>query len=244
MPDTFDFERYWLIKLDQSLTQRATPQVRQQVMAGSAELDKDSPAETVIAWTHQALVKLESLVEPAAARAVLTDCACHTSHASLQAARQAYSDSGEVDQALAVLQRQFETMLREILKLEEPLVQEIARRGWGMAGQHRGDTIIATKIPKSGYLKDYFRETDPQKKRALYCHCPRVREALQAKQQLPALYCYCGAGFYQDIWQTILDRPVQVELLASVMQGDNYCQVAVHLAPAGAPEGEASNATR
>jgi predicted hydrocarbon binding protein len=42
-------------------------------------------------------------------------------------------------------------------------------------------------------------------------------------------YCYCGAGYYQAIWQEILQRPVEVEVRQSVLQGDDVCTIAIHL---------------
>jgi predicted hydrocarbon binding protein len=47
--------------------------------------------------------------------------------------------------------------------------------------------------------------------------------------RLPQTYCYCGAGFYQGIWEKVLDEPVQVEVLESVMTGGDVCQIAVEL---------------
>ena len=53
--------------------------------------------------------------------------------------------------------------------LDEKLIEEILKRGWGLAGVKKGNTIIATKIPKSGYLAEYMKETDPEKRRRYYC---------------------------------------------------------------------------
>lgn len=128
-----------------------------------------------------------------------------------------------------MLQVKFERFLRETLELEEELVVEIISRGWGLAGYREGNSIIATKIPKSGFLVDYFNETDPAEKRRLYCHCPRVRDGVGLEPALPEVYCYCGAGFYQGIWEEILGEPVTVEVLESVMAGDDVCKIAVHL---------------
>jgi len=47
--------------------------------------------------------------------------------------------------------------------------------------------------------------------------------------QLPLEYCYCGAGFYKGIWETILREPVRVEVLESVMHGGDVCKIAIHL---------------
>ena len=42
-------------------------------------------------------------------------------------------------------------------------------------------------------------------------------------------YCYCGAGFYKGIWETILGEQVRVEVLESVMMGGDVCKIAIHL---------------
>ena len=88
---------------------------------------------------------------------------------------------------------------------------------------------MATKIPKSGYLIEYMKETDPDLKRQYYCHCPRVRDTMRASEIISPTYCYCGAGFYKGIWEEILQRPVEVEVLESVLAGGEVCKIAVHL---------------
>jgi predicted hydrocarbon binding protein len=109
------------------------------------------------------------------------------------------------------------------------MITEIINRGWGLAGIIDGDSVIATKIPKSGFLVAYFNETDPQKKRQYYCHCPRVREVIQHGETLPKIYCYCGAGYYKGIWEEILQKPVQVEVIESVLEGGEVCKISIHL---------------
>lgn len=159
----------------------------------------------------------------------MTGCACQYPKSDLQEMRKAYEATQDVDLAHRMLQEQFESFLRNMLELSEELVEEIVGRGWGAAGVKKGSTIIATKIPKSGYLVEYMRETDPEKKRQCYCHCPRVRDMLKTSETISPTYCYCGAGFYKGIWEEILQQPVEVEVLASVLQGDDVCTIAIHL---------------
>ena len=47
--------------------------------------------------------------------------------------------------------------------------------------------------------------------------------------KLSPTYCYCGAGFYKGLWEGILQKPVMVEILESVMKGDDVCKIAIHL---------------
>ena len=231
MPD-FDFERAWLAKLGACLESVAGSQVCQRVMAGSEALSDETSRTAVVEWSQGAMERLESLVEDDAQRRdIMTCCACQYSKAALQPLRKAYEGSEDVDYVHSMLQDEFEAFLRETLVLDESMVREIVGRGWGAAGVRQGNTIIATKIPKSAYLVAYMEETDLEKKRQLYCHCPRVRDALKSGAEMPAIYCYCGAGFYRGIWEEILQMPVEIELLESVLQGDQVCKIAIRLPP-------------
>jgi hypothetical protein len=229
MPDDQDFERAWLKKLSRCLDEVAGEDIRWQVMQGSEGLSSQSNRGEVIAWSQRAMERLDALVGEKERRDVMTGCACQYPKSELQEARQVYESTGNIDLAHRKLQEQFESFLRDVLALDDDLFAEIVRRGWGLAGIRRGDTIIATKIPKSGFLVEYMRETDPEKRRQCYCHCPRVRDALKTSEAISATYCYCGAGFYKGVWEEILQKPVEVEVLESVLQGDDVCKVAVHL---------------
>jgi tyrosine phenol-lyase len=235
MTEEHDLERVWLRKLSDCLDRVAGEDIRKQVLDGSEELSVQSSRRDVIGWTQRAMERLDALVDdPAQRRIILTGCACQYPRSDLQEIRQAYQECGDVGQAHRMLHGKFETFLQHTLQLDQELIDEIVRRGWGLAGIRQGDTIIATKIPKSGDLIEYLHEPDPERRRQLYCHCPRVREALKTGQTIPATYCYCGAGFYQGIWQEIIQQPVEVEVLSSVLRGDDVCTIAVHL-PSDAP---------
>jgi len=219
----------WLRKFATALDEFAGEEKRKEVMDGSDGLSSASKREEVICWSRQAMERLTSLVDGKQARDVMTSCACQYPKANLRDVRLAYEETGDVDVALGMLQEKFETFLKETMHLEEEMILQIVNSGWGSAGMRVGDTIVATKIPKSGYLVQYMNESDPEKKRALYCHCPRIRDVLKTSETIPPVYCYCGAGFYKGMWEEILQEPVEVELLESVLKGDDVCKVAIHL---------------
>ena len=229
MPDKQDFEQLWLAKFSNCLDETAGEEIRRQVMQGSEALSSRSSRQEVIAWSKAAMERLESLVDEEQSRRIMTGCACQYPKSGLQEARKTYEETGDVDLVHHMLQEQFESFLRESLELDGELIKEIVARGWGLAGIKQGQTIIATKIPKSGYLVEYMQETDPEKKRQYYCHCPRVRDALKTSDTISPTYCYCGAGFYRGIWEEILQKPVEVEVLESVLKGDAVCRIAIRL---------------
>ena len=224
-----DFEQAWQLKFADSIEAVAGAEVRRQVMLGSENLSSESSPKKIIDWTRGAMSRLDSLVDKESGKAIMTGCACRYSSSALEPIKKHYQATGDLQAAHQMLQEQFESLLRDRLKLDRELAEDIIGRGWGSAGIIQGNIITATKIPKSGYLLEYLQEKDPQKKRQLYCHCPRVRDALKIGETLSPTYCYCGAGFYQGIWEEILQRPVRVELLESVLQGDDVCKIAIHL---------------
>ena len=229
MTEKFDFERYWLNKFGNCIEAAGGADVRQQIMDGSQILSDDSPRDEIIAWTQGAMQRLESLVDEDQQKQILTGCACQYPKENLQEMRRTYAETGDIRLVHQMLLDQFKSFLKHSLELSDEMIADILGRGWGAAGILEEDRIIATKIPKSGYLREYMTESDPQKKRALYCHCPRVRDALKSGQTLSTTYCYCGAGFYKGMWEEILQQPLEVELLQSVLKGDEVCQVAVIL---------------
>ena len=228
--EDFNFEKYWLAKFSKCLGEIAGEDIQNEIMNGSKGLSDNSNRKDVIKWSKKAMEKLDSLVDEEIRIDIMTGCACHYTKSNLKEIRNTYEETKNIDLALRMLLEQFTSFLKYSSKLNDELIEDIINRGWGLAGIKKGNTIIATKIPKSGNLTLYMKEKDPEKKRALYCHCPRVRDILKTKDmRLSTTYCYCGAGFYKGIWEEVLQKPVKVTVLEAVMKGDDICQFAIHL---------------
>ena len=226
-----DFEQAWLGKLSRGLDEVAGEQLRQKIMEGSQGLSADTDPQQITDWTNALMDRVAKLLDEERARTIMTRCACEYPKSDLQPLRQEYKRTKDVGVVLQMLQARFESFLRDTLKLGDELVEEVIARGWGVAGELKGNTIFSIKIPKSGNLVRYFEATDPAVKRRLYCHCPRMRHVFQTSGKMPALYCYCGAGFYRGIWEEILQEPVEVEVLETVLSGGEVCRIAIHLPP-------------
>jgi predicted hydrocarbon binding protein len=226
-----DFERGWLSKFSRILEKITGKETRDKIMKGSENLSDESSREEVITWSKKAMEKLDALVDEEKRITIMTGCACQYSRSDLEEMREAYQKTKDIDTDHRMLQEQFVSFLKNVLELDDECVEDSVNRGWGSAGIKKGTTIIATKIPKSGYLEEYLKEEDPDKKRALYCHCPRVRDAIKTGTDISPTYCYCGAGFYKGIWEYITQKPVKVQVLQSVLQGDEVCKIAIHLSP-------------
>jgi hypothetical protein len=60
------------------------------------------------------------------------------------------------------------------------------------------------------------------------CYCSLLR-GLPKDTSVSLTYCHCSKAFVQNLWQSVLEQPVKVELLQSVVSGDSECKFAIHL---------------
>ena len=183
----FDFEKNWQTKLSRAVEENLGEEIHGQVLQDGDSLSDDTPSEEKIRWTCEVLNRLGGVADKKTRQEILARCACQYPKEDLLDVKRAYQASGNIDLAINMLGDKFELFLRESLELEEELIETILNLGWGLAGVRKGNTIIATKIPKSGFLREYFKEDDPLQKRRYYCHCPRVREGIGREPALPEL---------------------------------------------------------
>ncbi len=221
--NTFLFQ--WLVKLQNALKKRIAPEkIAELLQEGRNEVDSDR-----IQWLAMLVNRLEMIIGEKETQKVILDCACRYPQEDLQPMRKAYEETGDISVPHRMLQDRFESMLRNHLKLDEAMIEDVIGRGWGAAGVFDGNRVIATKIPKSGYLIEYMNEPDSQRRRQIYCHCPLIRDATELGIDVPVNYCYCGAGFYRGIWEEILQKPVHIEVVKSIMNGDDVCSFEIDL---------------
>jgi hypothetical protein len=92
---------------------------------------------------------------------------------------------------------------------------------------HRdGDVIYSEKSPARPTAYENAKTVD--EKRRAYCFCPLIRGGLD---EIPESFCYCGAGWPKQLWEGILEQPLQVEVVKSLTKGDDTCEFAIHLPP-------------
>jgi len=148
--------------------------------------------------------------------------ACHMPHEFLENAKKAYQETGEIEAARKELLVVFEQKTKVDKQMTQEQFDTCLDLGMGLAGLPVNKDILVTKIPSR--FQEYYLETDPIKKKSLYCHCKRVRHDLLQNSNLDSIYCHCGGGFYQDIWEYITEKKVTIEVVKNLFDGDDVCQ--------------------
>jgi len=91
-----------------------------------------------------------------------------------------------------------------------------------------GDYLYMTKFPYAP--RDWLEATDPIMKRYHACHCPLAREAiLRGDPDVPLDWCYCSGGFNKMKFDVVFGETTEVEVLESVLAGDERCRFRVKL---------------
>ena len=224
---TVEFEKEWLNKLNHCLTEYYSIETASELMIDGTP---DKKSSEVLDWTRDLV---QNLVEKdlGTAQDIFTCMACQYPKANLAEISKIYRETGDFEKAQSMLQSQFIDSIRKHLGLSEEEIRKVEEKGWGVAGRREGNRIISIKMPFD--WTSYWAEEDPELRKFHFCHCPRVRDILKEGQPpIDETYCLCGGGFYKSIWEHILDKPVKVKVLQTVMHGDPVCQFEIRL-----PEG-------
>lgn len=153
--------------------------------------------------------------------------------------REKFQNSKDVDEYLQLRKTEFidqlETCKREgrlffAQEITDDVLEYIRNSPEMGAGVRTGNIVYETKIPFM--TKQYLEEKDETLKKYYYCHCPWSREAIRTGEKVSPVFCYCSAGFHKKPWEVVFNRKIHVEVLESVLQGDQHCRFAIHL-----PEG-------
>ena len=184
------------------------------VLAGAEALTVMSTPEQRFRWAKAALEQLDKSASEQEQFEVLSRCAHVYPPGQLEKLKRVYNEArSDSDDPLVAVDA-----VRAFMRSDP---------GWNdEAGYRQGHVVYHTKNPADP--EAYEQAKTAEEKRAAYCFCPVIRERLDGG--MPTSYCYCGAGWYRQQWETATGKPVRVEVVQSVLRGNEVCQFAVHLA--------------
>lgn len=178
---------------------------RKEIMKGSNTLfTLESGMETRTQWLKAAIERLDALADDDEKFEILSQCAHEFSEKRIGDLRAIYEETGSVDEVLKAMGK-------------DPAWYENPKR--------EQNIIYVTKVP---YNREGYEEAESKaEKKMHYCHCPLVRTHLE--EGISPTFCYCGAGWYRQLWEGILGVPVQVTIVRSLLKGDDECEFAIHI---------------
>lgn len=192
----------WPDKLSQALKDHLGEAAANEIMAEVdqlAEMDEKTRAARVA----QAMDKLDARVPDQEMKIkIMTECSCECFVEHIAEFKEEWNEHRDIDRLLALMHGK--------VFLVKP--------------ERKGNIVYITKAPR--FPEEYKKAKTPAEKQYYFCHCDYVR-ALAGP--ISPTYCLCGAGWCKKIWEAVFERPVTVDVVQSVLQGDEVCKFAVHL---------------
>jgi len=211
--------------------------VRDEVYDGIGKCKLGTPTPEKPAFLHPVLRRLEKKVGTKAAKEFLSAGLRNLPSRMYQNNRKEYFQAGSID---AYLKQQKDAFVKNLEECKAAgqwwFVQEITDDVIAFvkadpeigAGRREGKIIYETKIPYMA--KEFLAAASGLQRRYYACHCPWAREALVNRDvKLSKSLCHCSSGFMKKPWEAIFKQPLKVDILESVLNGDERCRFAIHL---------------
>jgi effector-binding domain-containing protein len=181
---------------------------RRVLMQGIESITPESSFEEYTAWIQGAMQRLDALTGDAEQKCqVVSNCAHVFPQERIDHLRAIYTQSGEVDD-----------VLRE-MHTDDFWYEKPARKG---------NIIYMRKNPYDP--EGYEQAATPAERRKAYCHCAFVHPYLdEIPARLSPTFCFCGAGWYRRLWEGILDQPVKIEHVETLLKGHDQCTLTITL---------------
>jgi effector-binding domain-containing protein len=187
-------------------------EARERVTQGNDALTLESTVDERFQWAKGMIDRLDDLADKDQKYDVLSSCAHVFPSEPIEKARAIYED------AKAKTSDPLKAIDAVIAFMDEDAA-------WATRPSRKGTVIYATKNPRDP--QGYKEAKTAAEKRKAYCFCPLVRNHLD--EGMPVTFCYCGSGWYRRQWEGITGKPVSIQVLKSILKGDDVCRFAVQL---------------
>jgi len=216
-----DFEQIWRTRVKKEVEEHRNEELSNAFHANT----EDNP----VSYTNTLIKDLKDHLLEDKIKQLFCNSACHFPHNKLEPVKEVWNLTHSLEATHKALELLFKKDIKQYKQLTDEQIEDILQKGWGLAGVIEDGYIIATKIPSQ--FHEYFKETDPMKQAYYYCHCPRVKQELLNNKDLDSIYCNCGGGFYQDVWQYITSKRVDIEVLTTLFNDDPVCSFSIRIQP-------------
>ncbi|MFX0168971.1 MAG: hypothetical protein ACFE89_06360 [Candidatus Hodarchaeota archaeon] len=199
----------WLDKFKAALERFVGSSIKEQVLEDGRPVSTQSSPKRKAEWVKGAIERLDALVKENDTRREILLCCSHRFPMSrIKKLKREYQKHRDIDELLKLMHT--DTSWDGLSYYEYP--------------ERKGNIIYVTKIPFAP--QKFEAATDSESKRRAYCHCGWIRTSTDP---ISKTFCFCGSGWYKTLWEGILDKPVQVEVITTIASGDDECAFAIHL---------------
>ncbi|NHK31565.1 MAG: hypothetical protein FK730_09450 [Asgard group archaeon] len=220
----------WLTRLSDTLDEFVDEDIRTEIMTAGGPIEKSSTANKKAKWTKCMMDCLEANVDEETCKKILTNNLHYKNPKapSIKKLKKMYEKTS-IDDVLDFLHNKWKTYVGDRFGYDSPEYKFVANDRTIESGKRDGNIIYVSKIPFK--LKEYINAKDEKEKRFNYCHCGWVRASIQKSndEEISHNFCYCSGGWHKIPFETIFGQSLEVDIVKTVLKGDDLCTFAIHI---------------
>jgi hypothetical protein len=181
-------------------------------MKGSEKLGSRPTSYQRARWIKGAMERLNALADEEKRKQIMINICPHTyPRKRIEKLRKQYKQLGSIDKLLEIMYND----------------KSYGGTSYYDCPQRKGNMVYITKVPCNP--KSHQKAQTDLERKLTYCHCPWARAALKTHEGVSPLFCYCSVSWDKQLWEGILEKPVKVEIVKSLLKGDTRCVHFFHL---------------
>ena len=195
----------WDERLERSLERVMSEEVKNEIMRDREKFFTiESSYDDRIQWLRDMLNRLDKVANEDQKYNIISCCAHEFSKKRIDYMKNIYKKTKDIDEVIKEMQKDY---------------------AWYENPVRKGDLIYLSKIPVNP--DGYEKAQNIEEKKKNYCHCRFINDNLD--KGISPTFCYCGTGWYRQLWEGILGKPIKIKILKSLLKGDETCEVAIQL---------------
>ena len=221
----------WLSRLEETLEEHLGKELQQEIISAGGPIKQNSTTSRKAVWTKCLMDCLESNVDGEKCKEILTNNLHFKdpNSPSIRKLKRMYKKSGNIDAVLHHLHDEWKKKMGNRYGYDSPEYKYIEADPTIEAGKREGNIVYVSKIPYQ--MKQFIEAKDKKTKRYHYCHCGWVRDTLKKPEteQVSHTFCNCSGGWHKVPFESIFEQSLEVNLVKSVLKGDDNCTFAIYL---------------
>lgn len=209
----------WIDRLSKSIEEDLGTKCMKAIMTGGEELTSSTGPRKKAEWVAQAMQKLSESCSLETGKHIMSRSSCSYPKKKLHALKNIYEKDG-IHAFVRTIQEDRKKRVLWALGYDKNLLQKAENEPWYLSPTlDKDNTIVIATIPY--HIRAYMNAETRSERQLHYCHCGWVNASLEP---IPLPFCYCGAGYHQQLLEGISDRPVKVNIVQTVMHGADFCR--------------------
>lgn len=221
----------WLDRFEETLDEFVGEELRRKIIEAGGPIKQSASTAKKAVWTKCMMDYLEANVDEKTCKKILTSNLHFKSpkSPSFRKLKRMYEKTGNIDDVLKHLHEKWKKMTGDRYGYDSPEYKYVEADLTIEAGKREGNIVYVSKIPYQ--IKGFLEAEDGKAKRYHYCHCGWVRDSIKKseKEQVSPTFCICSGGWHKVPFEGIFEQSLEVDVVKSVLKGDEICTFAIHL---------------